>query len=189
MMMKTYSLPQTLRLGDKDFDIRSDWRAVYDICQAMQDNLSVNEKSYVLLQILFRKPSTIPDNILETAIQRGMWFVAGGNSNSDSTSNIKLFDWCQDFPLIISAVNKVAGFELRSVSYLHWWTFLGFFQEIDDCLFSRVVAIRSKLSRKEKLDKSEQKFYKANRSLIVFKNKETNKPEPSATLKRVLGIV
>lgn len=187
MTMKTYSLPQTLKLGDKEFDIRSDWRAVYDICQALQDNLSVNEKSYVLLQILFRKPNTIPDNMLETAIESGMWFVSGGNPSVEST-NIKLFDWCQDFPLIISAVNKVAGFELRAARYTHWWTFLGFFQEIDDCLFSRVVAIRSKLSRKEKLDKSEQKFYKANRSLIVFKNKETNKPEPSATLKRVLGI-
>lgn len=188
MKMKTYSLPQTLNLGEKVYAIRTDWRAIYDICEALQDNLSEEEKLYVLLTVLFKDPNSISDSMLETAIQRSLWFISGGDFNNSKTDNYKLIDWEQDFPLIIAAINRVAGCELRSVPYLHWWTFLSYFQEIGDCLFSRVTAIRAKRAKHTKLDKSEQEFLKANRHLIVFKNKlkSNNSLKPSALLQSII---
>ncbi len=188
-MMKTYSLPQSLELNGALYAIRSDWRAIYDICEALQDDLlSIQEKSYSLLAILFKQHDNISNDVLEIAVKRGMWFISGGNLNN-STNSSKLVDWEQDFPLIIAAVNRVAGCELRSVPYLHWWTFLSYFQEIGDCLFSRVVSIRAKKAKHEPLDKAEKEFIKANRNLIFFsKDKDMAATEPSPLLQSILGI-
>ena len=41
--------------------------------------------------------------------------------------------WEQDFDMIIAPVNRIAGCEVRALEYLHWWSFLSFYQEIGDC--------------------------------------------------------
>ena len=86
-------------------------------------------------------------------------------------------DWQQDFALIASPVNHVLGFEIRSVEYLHWWTFIGAYQEIGDCTFAQVVNIRTKKSKNQKLDKTEQEFYKRNKHLVDFKRKYSEQDE------------
>ncbi len=53
--------------------------------------------------------------------------------------------------MIVPAVNKVAGKEIRTVPYMHWWTFFGYFMESGECLFNTVVGIRSKKAKGEKL--------------------------------------
>lgn len=73
--------------------------------------------------------------------------------------------------MLFPAVNKVAGVEVRSLPYLHWWTFLGYFQAIDhDDLFSHVLSIRQKRAKGKKLEKWEQEFYKNNRNLCSLKD-------------------
>ena len=79
-------------------------------------------------------------------------------------------DWAFDFPRIVAPVNRVMGRDIRSLEYLHWWSFLSAYMEIGDCLFSQIVAIRSKKAKHQKLDKSDQAFYKANRQIIDLKN-------------------
>ena len=83
-------------------------------------------------------------------------------------------DWEQDFPLIIGPVNRVLGKEIRSVEYLHWWTFLSAYMEVGDCTFAQVVAIRDKKARGKKLDKAENEWLKRNRELVDFKRKYTS---------------
>lgn len=82
-------------------------------------------------------------------------------------------DWGQDFSLIAAPINRVLGKEVRAVEYLHFWTFIGAYQEIGDCTFAQVVNIRRKKAKGQKLDKSEQAFYKANRQMVDFKRKYT----------------
>ena len=89
----------------------------------------------------------------------------------------KVMDWQQDFPLIVSPINKALGFEVRAVEYLHWWTFLAAYQEIGDCLFAHVVSIRRKKKRGQKLDKSDQQFYRENRQIIDLKIEMTNEEQ------------
>ena len=83
--------------------------------------------------------------------------------------------------MIFSAVNKVAGREVRAVEYMHWWTFLGYFQTIDrDDIWGFVLTIRQKKAKKRKLEKHETEFYNANRALcdigkVVDRKKEAEK--------------
>ena len=75
-------------------------------------------------------------------------------------------DWDQDAPLIVPAINKVLGGEVRAMPYLHWWTFVGAYMEIGEGVFSSALAIRQKKAKHKKLEKYEQEFYRENKSLI-----------------------
>ena len=55
-------------------------------------------------------------------------FINAGHPKAGSRR--KLIDWEQDYPMIIAEVNKVAGCEVRS-PYLHWFTFIGYFNAIE----------------------------------------------------------
>ena len=83
-------------------------------------------------------------------------------------------DWEQDAPIIIPAVNKVMGKEVRLIPYLHWWTFMGAYMEIGDSLFNQVLSIRQKKKSGEHLEKWENKFYQDNKALCDLKEKYTD---------------
>ena len=90
----------------------------------------------------------------------------------------KLMDWEQDFSIIIPAINRVAGMEVRELPALHWWTFLGYYQEIGgDCTFAQVVSIRDKLQRGKPLDKAEREYYRRNREMVDLQTKRTTQEE------------
>ena len=80
-------------------------------------------------------------------------------------------NWEQDAGLIIPAVNKVIGKEVRAIQYMHWWTFAGAYMEIGESLFSQVLSIRQKKQKHQKLEKWEQEFYQKNRSMIDLKKR------------------
>ena len=68
--------------------------------------------------------------------------------------------------LYLHPINKIIGSDVRGLKYLHWCTFLSAFVKIGECTFSTFVAIRDKLNRGVKLDKSEERIYKENRDRI-----------------------
>ncbi len=39
---------------------------------------------------------------------------------------------------------KTTKRDIRSIKYMHWWTFFGLYLEIGESLFSTVVSIRDK---------------------------------------------
>ena len=80
-----------------------------------------------------------------------------------------MVDWEQDFPYIIAPINRVLGQEIRSVPYLHWWTFISAYYEIGDCTFAQIVSIRDKKARGKKLEKAEAEWYKKNQNLVDFR--------------------
>ena len=88
-----------------------------------------------------------------------------------SDNHVKTFDWEQDEKMIFSGVNKVAGFEVRSEEYLHWWTFLGYFSEMGEGLFTVVTNIRCKRAKGKKLEKWEQDFYREHYSMIEIRRR------------------
>ena len=71
---------------------------------------------------------------------------------------IKTIDWKHDEMIIFPAVNKCAGFEVRSCPYMHWWTFLGIFGEIGEGLFSTVMNIRQKNAKGKNLKNGNASF-------------------------------
>ncbi len=161
-------LPKKLEVDGVEYDIRSDYRIALLILEAYNDpDLSYYEKAAICVKCLFEK---IPKNF-NAALEKAVWFLDGGDICVIEKKEKKIIDWKQDEQLIFSALNKVAGYEIRVVEYLHWWSFLGLFNEIGEGLFSTVIQIRRKKNNNERLDKYEQKFYNANKKLIDLKVK------------------
>lgn len=180
-----YTLPTSLKLGGVEYEIRSDFRAVLDICAALNDTeLNDSEKVEVALTIFFPAYETIPRELLQEAFDACMDFISCGEQNHKKKEP-KLVDWEQDFRYIAPAVNRVLGQEIRALKYLHWWTFIGAYNEIGECLFAQIVGIRSKKASGKKLDKSEQEWYRKNRELVDFKHKYT---ESEKDILAALGI-
>lgn len=168
-------LPVKLNINGVDRAIRSDFRVALLIFQAYNDpDLQQHEKTTVMLDCLYEDFKDMSENDLSEAIQQALWFLDGGGTETESSNHAKakkVMDWEQDEQMIFSAINKVAGFETRIMEYIHWWTFLGYFNEIGEGLFSTVLSIRSKLNKNKKLDKTEKEFYKENKHLIDLKQR------------------
>lgn len=168
-------LPEHLNINGVERAIRSDFRVALLVFIAYNDSeLSDYEKAMVMMECLYEDIWSIPANDRQDAHKRAVWFLDGGKSqNNDSKYNNskKVIDWEQDEQMIFSAINKVAGKETRAVEYMHWWTFLGYFNEIGEGLLSTVINIRNKKNKKKKLEKYEEEFYRENKSMIDIKVK------------------
>ena len=165
-----YDLPKTVEVDGKEYKIRSDYRAILDIISALEDpELNDREKAIVCLEIFYEK---VPENIKE-ALEKCFDFISLGKKE-DGKRKPKLVDWEQDFDMIIAPINRVAGREVRNDEYLHWWTFIGLYNEIGDCLFAQVVGIRDKKARNKKLDDAEKEFARRNADLINIKTHYTD---------------
>ena len=169
-------LPKELNVNGVDRAIRSDFRVALLIFQAFNDpELSDQEKAWVMLDCLYVDLENIPPEDYQSAHEMAVWFLDGGMVHEDSNykKSKKIIDWEQDEQMIFSAVNKVAGKETRAVEYIHWWTFLGYFNEVGEGLLSTVISIRQKKNKGKKLEKYEQEFYRENKSLIDIKTRLT----------------
>lgn len=167
-------LPQTLKVCNKDYAIRSDFRDILKIIAAYNDkDLSDQEKVFVCLRRVYKDFDTLPkDKATYTAAFEAATEFMECRLSSDKPSP-KVVNWEKDEQLIFPAINKVAGMEVRSVPYLHWWTFLGYFQAIDhDDLWGFILTIRQKKAKGKKLEKHEKEFLAANRELCSLEFKE-----------------
>lgn len=166
-------LPTSVEVDGAEYEIRSDYRATLDICAALDDpELEQQDKAAVALDIFYPAIEEMPPECYQEALDKCFWFVRGGNDEAARKAP-KLMDWKQDFPLIVAPINRVTGREIRSLDYMHWWTFLAAYYEIGDCLFAQVVRIRELKSRGKALDKADREFYNKNRDIIDLKTTYT----------------
>lgn len=159
-------LPKSLEINGKIYEIESDYRNILRIISAFNAaELSDTEKMYICLRRLYKKFFDMPVTDYGAAYEQATLFIEC-QVKSDKPSP-KIIDWDKDEQMIFAAVNKVAGAEVRAAPYMHWWTFLGYFQSIDrDDIWGFVLTIRQKRAKHKKLEKYEQEFYRANKSLI-----------------------
>ncbi len=168
-----YELPTSVEVGGTEYEVRSDYRAILDICAALSDpDLNDNDRGEIVLEIFYPGLDEISPADYNEAIQKCFWFVRCGEDEPRGKTP-KLMDWGKDFRLLVNPVNRVIGAEIRSVKYLHWWTFIGAYLEIGDCFFSQIIGIRNKKMLGRSLDKSEQEFYRKNRNAIDLKTSYT----------------
>ena len=171
-------LPVSLEVGGKEWAIRTDFRDVLIIMEACADpNLNDREKTEVMLTVLYKDFKTIPGSLYEEAAKRAAWFIDCGSDNTEEKHPKKLMDWEQDEKILFPAINKVAGHEVRTAEYIHWWTFMGYFMEIEEGTFSTVLTIRQKKSSSKSLSKWEQDFYRKNKSLCDLKTRYTKEEQ------------
>ena len=192
-MGSAWEFPTSLNIGDVDYEIRTDYRAVLDLLTALADPELTDEdeqmtaymQSQVILQIMFPDCDNIPVEHIQEALEKVSEFIDMGIS--DDRKKPKTMDWEQDAPILIPAINKVLNCEIRAQKYMHWWTFLGAYMEIGESLFSNVIHIRQKKAKGKKLEKWELDFYKENQSLIDFKQKSHRSEEEKDALRAYFG--
>ncbi len=176
-------LPTTLTINGTDYEIRSDYRNILRIFIAFNsDELSDEEKALIFLRRMYVKP--IKESDIVEAYNAACDFIE--NHEHSSKHHPKLVDWEKDEALVFAAINKVAGKEVRSVEYMHWWTFLGYFQCIDrEDTWGAVLTIRQKRARHKKLEKYESEFFNANREICELGSSANRKKEADDFAKRL----
>lgn len=176
-------LPKSLDVNGKQYAIRPDFRNILDIFSALEDDeLTDQEKGYILLKRLYIDLDTMPKEDMEEAYRQAISFIQFDSHDKENReTNTRILDWERDETLIFPAINKAAGCEVRELPYLHWFTFMGYFQSIDsESLFGTVLSIRQKKSKGKKLEKWEKEFEKANKELCTLrKKKHLETPEDS----------
>ena len=182
------TLPTTLNVNGVDYDIRTDFRNILQIITAFNaPELSEKEKAYVCLKRLFIALNTIPADDYTAAYEAAVTFIE--HQIEEDRPSPRIVNWEKDEALIFSAINKVAGKEVRSERYMHWWTFMGAYMEISEGLFHEILQIRQKKMNGKKLEKWELEFYRKNKKLIDIQG-ETKKrsAEEEAALKELFGL-
>lgn len=165
---KFYSLPTSLKVNGREEVIRWEYTAALDIIKALNDaDLKDNEKVFVFLYILYENFDNFKRDDYSPAFEAGMEFI-NHNISDETRERVRMIDFEHDFRLLISAINRVAGMEVRTQENIHWWTFLGWFMEIGECTYSNVLTIRRKLSKGEKLEKWEKDFFNENKKLVLL---------------------
>lgn len=189
--MSPWELPTSLEVNGKEYEVETDFRQILNILACFNDaNLEDDEKWIVAIKCFYKED--IPYEDYTEAAKALSLFISAGKED-DGKPGPTLMDWEQDAPLILPAVNRVLGYECRAQGYLHWWTFLGAYMEIGECLFSNVVSVRSKKAKGKKLESYEKEFAQQNKDLVNIRrhlsDEEQEKAnESQAQLNELLGI-
>ncbi len=193
-------LPKTLTVNGKERAINYDWVTCYNIMSMLQDtDFKEHEKTYGVMDMLFCDGAgSFTEEELSDAVEEAVAFLDGpfhrveDNGSVKKNEPTKLIDWQQDEPIIMSAIISSVGFDIRTDSSMHWWTFLSFFSEIPaKSTFSFVINIREKVFKGKKLEAYEKDFVKKNKNLIYFNTKKQLTAEERRArneLKDLIGI-
>ena len=183
--MDTKRLVKSVEIDGVECEIFTDFRDILEIFQIMNDPDLLDGEKFILSLDYFYKTDDYKIN-QELAFKIMCEFLTMGNTEPDTKPNQKpLFDWEQDFNIIVAPINKIIGEDVGGISYLHWWTFLSAFMEVGECTFSTFVGIRSKINKGIKLDKEEEKIFKENRNSITLKKKYDSTTQ--ALMDEILG--
>lgn len=168
-----WEIPTSVEIDGLTYNIRNkgDFRVVLD-CFLVLNDIEYPEAYRVscALSIFYENYKEITN--FEAAVEEMYIFMQNGQEETRNNKP-KLISWDQDFRLIVAPISRIAGKDIRSMEYLHWWTFLSYYLEIGECLFSQIVSIRSKKKKGKKLQKHEQEFYRENYDLIKLKEPMT----------------
>lgn len=191
-----FELPTSLDIVGKEYHIRKDgdYRVVLDCFSALQDE-ELPKRERIITSLIIFYDSLSLDNIFEVfdtqekleqaATQMYDFFGCNQSDSLGNHSNKKLVDWEQDNHLIASAINKVAHTEVRSVPYMHWWTFMGYYISVGESVLATVVQIRSKMVDGKKLEKHEQEFKRKNPNYFVWNRTTVEQREADALVREL----
>ena len=180
-----FEIPTSIQIGEQSLAIRDkgDYRIVLGCFAALNDiELEKKERIYAALMIFYEDFNELEDLVhfpaLNEAVQKMYWFFnCGDDKGVGANKHHKLIDWDGDSQLIASAINKVANTEIRTATYIHWWTFMGYYLAIGESPLATIVSIRSKIMEGKKLEKHESKFRNDNPQYFLWDNKSIEEKE------------
>ena len=183
-----YSLPTTITTADgREFPItnRGDYRVVLECFEAIGDTeLSEDERVLASLLIFYNEFSEFDDLTYESEetlneLTKAMYAFFNCNQPEGVGCNThrKLLDWTGDEQIITAAINNVAKTEIRSLDYLHWFTFMGYYLSVGESVLSTVVSIRHKTMTGKKLEDYEKRFKADNPQYFNWNSKTAEELE------------
>lgn len=164
--MDLWSLPTSAVIGGVEYPINADYRDILEIFRYLDDPDQPEYVRWKVALALFYE-GEIPQQHLQEAMEYLVEFISCGDQETKPAP--KLMDWEQDAQVIVADVNKVAGTEIRALPFLHWWTFIAYFNAIGEGQLSTLVSIRDKIRRQKKLEKWEQEYYRKNKDKVDLK--------------------
>ena len=78
----------------------------------------------VCLRIMYVDLDKMDTSLYMEAYEKAVKFINVGQEDKRENNSPKLMDWEQDEQLVFAAINKVAGTEVRTFEYMHWWTLM-----------------------------------------------------------------
>lgn len=151
-----------------------DYRVVLDcLCVYEDEELDLDMKHRLALTIFYENPKSIKN--IEEAVKKMLQIIdynATDENNTSTTNKMpsqRLMSWEKDFPLIAPPVSRILGYDIRDPNkYTHWYSFMGAYLEIGDCLWSTVISIRYKRLKGKKLESWEKEFCREHKELVYM---------------------
>lgn len=173
--MNVWALPRTVRVGERNYAVHADYRDILQIIDILSDEGELEPLRWEIAGCLFCDDfDTLDTEEKNAMLQELSRFVnCGRDEDPEAPQRPKMIDWKQDQQLIVADINKAAGQEIRALPFLHWWTFIAWFNAIGDGTLANVVALREKLRKGQKLERWERDFYNENRKMIDFQAQYT----------------
>ena len=166
-MLSGWDLPTRAQIGDREYILHCDYRDILEIFSYFQDpDLPEYLRWQIALGLFYE--GDIPVDHQQEAMTYLTTFLNGGE-DVPQTPAPKLLDWQQDAQMIVADINKVAGQEIRSLPFVHWWTFLSWFHAIGEGQLSTLISLRQKLHKGKKLEDWENAYYRENRQKVDLK--------------------
>ena len=167
--MDILKLPSSFFLQGREYAFNADWRPCVNIMRMFERNdLTDSEKIECMVEIFYK--DEIPYRLVPEAAQKAVWFLNLGDESTDKKGSSvgRLFSWEQDLKFIISAVDKSAGFSIRSKEFYHFWEFMSAFFESGECVFNTIVHQR-KLKKTGKQTKADREWWAENKDIAELK--------------------
>lgn len=186
-----YELPTEIMIEGCPYKIRNrgDYRIILGAFSVLEDTELDRKERIISALIIFYEDLNDVDDVfalpnLESAVMQMYEFFNGDKPDAAKVVK-KLIDWEDDSAMICSAINNVAKTEIRSLEYLHWWTFLSYYMSIGESIMSTVVSIRDKIVSGKKLEKWENDYRRENPQYFMWKKKTAEELDAEEWVKSV----
>lgn len=186
-----YELPTVIEIEDRSYKIRKrgDYRMVLDVFAILEDYTITQSERIISALIIFYEDFNSLDDVIGIdnleELVREMYNFFNAGKPEGKTVNRKLIDWESDSSMIVSAINKVAGKEIRGEDYIHWWTFISWYMAIGESTLSTVVRLREKTLKGTPLEKWERDFKRDNPQYFMWNHETVEDHEANEWLKSV----
>lgn len=178
----SYDLPTSIWVGDNEFEIwkKGDYRAIIPVLSVFHDpDLGINEimgdeHTLVTLALFFDLDS--PEEVekifgsnIKEAYDNMCTFIDCGAVESNPLK-VRLYDWDVHKIPLVGAISAIAGFPILEIPYMHWYSFMSYFNQMGEGMFHTICSINWKLHKRIKLEKWEREFEQQHPDLIHFNN-------------------
>lgn len=191
-----YELPVSVQIGEQSFTIRNrgDYRMVIDCFICLEDEDLTEQERILACLIIFYEDINDVDDIsikfpdVNEAVKKMFWFFNSGQPEvNKGKKSVKLIDWDKDSVLVCSAINNVAGTEIRALDYLHWWTFMAYYMAVNESFLSHIINIRSKIANGKKLEKHEKEFKAENPQYFMVDFRTAEEKQADSFIRSLWG--